>query len=308
MSRSLTVAVLYRARQQAVTEDKPYGLMEIRWRNRAINVESGALMGILNVTPDSFSDGGRFAEMPTAVTQAAAMAAAGAMFIDIGGESTRPGAPSVSAELEAARVLPVIEALAELRAHGRFDALLSIDTRKPAVARAALQAGADLVNDVTGLRDPAMRAVCAEFGVPAVLMHMRGTPETLAWSQEAQPFNDVVSEVRDELAELAAGALAAGVPSVILDPGFGFGKSPEQNLELIRRISEIKTLGHPVLLGASRKSTLGRITGIAAAAERDPASLAAHLFGLMQGADILRVHDVAGHAQAIKVWRRLWSR
>ena len=308
MSRSLTVAVLYRARQQAVTEDKPYGLMEIRWRNRAINVESGALMGILNVTPDSFSDGGRFADAAAAVTQAAAMAAAGAMFIDIGGESTRPGAPSVSAEIEAARVLPVIEALAELRAQGRFDALLSIDTRKPAVARAALQAGADLVNDVTGLRDPAMRAVCAEFGVPAVLMHMRGTPETLAWSQEAQPFNDVVSEVRDELAELAAGALAAGVPSVILDPGFGFGKSLEQNLELIRQPGELKTLGHPVLLGASRKSTLGRITGIAAVAERDPASIAAHLFGLMQGADILRVHDVAGHAQAIKVWRRLWSR
>ncbi|MFN7945466.1 MAG: dihydropteroate synthase [Blastocatellia bacterium] len=282
--------------------------MEIRWRNRAINPESGALMGILNVTPDSFSDGGRFADAQTAIAQAAAMAAAGAMFIDIGGESTRPGAPSVPAEIESARVLPVIEALAELRAQGKFSALVSIDTRKPAVARAALQAGADLVNDVTGLRNPAMRDVCAEFGVPAVLMHLRGTPETLRWSQEAQPFSEVVSEVRDELAELAAGALAAGVPSVILDPGFGFGKSLEQNLDLIRRLGEIKTLGHPVLLGASRKSTLGRITGVAAAAERDPASIAAHLFGLMQGADILRVHDVAGHAQAVKVWRRLWSR
>lgn len=281
--------------------------MEIRWRNRAINPESGALMGILNVTPDSFSDGGHFADAQTAMARAAAMAAAGAMFIDIGGESTRPGAPSVPAEIETARVLPVIEALAELRAQGKFDALISIDTRKPAVARAALQSGADLVNDVTGLRDPAMRDVCAEFGVPAVLMHMRGTPETLRWSQEAQPFSDVVSEVRDELAALAAGALAAGVPSVILDPGFGFGKSLEQNLDLIRRLGEFRTLGHPVLLGASRKSTLGRITGVPAAAERDPASIAAHLFGLMQGADILRVHDVAGHAQAVKVWRRLWS-
>jgi dihydropteroate synthase len=282
--------------------------MEIRWRNRAINPESGALMGILNVTPDSFSDGGRFAEVQTAIAQAEAMAAAGAMFIDIGGESTRPGAPAVPAEIETARVLPVVEALAELRVQGKFDALISIDTRKPAVARAALQAGADLVNDVMGLRDPALREVCAEFGVPAVLMHLRGTPETLKWSQEARPFNDVVSEVRDELSELAAGALAAGVPSVILDPGFGFGKSVEQNLELIRRLGEIRTLGHPVLLGASRKSTLGRITGLAAAAERDPASIAAHLFGLMQGADILRVHDVAGHAQAVKVWRRLCSR
>ncbi|HWQ32508.1 MAG TPA: dihydropteroate synthase [Blastocatellia bacterium] len=282
--------------------------MEIRWRNRAINPESGALMGILNVTPDSFSDGSRFADAQTAIEQAGAMAAAGAVFIDIGGESTRPGAAAVPVEIESARVLPVIEALAELRAQGKFDALISIDTRKPAVARAALQSGADLVNDVTGLRDPAMRDVCAEFGVPAVLMHMRGTPETLRWSQEAQPFNDVVSEVRDELSELAAGALAAGVPSVILDPGFGFGKSLEQNLELIRRLGEIKKLGHPVLLGASRKSTLGRITGVPVAAERDPASIAAHLYGLMQGADILRVHDVAGHAQAIKVWQRLWSR
>lgn len=282
--------------------------MEIRWRNRAINPESGALMGILNVTPDSFSDGGRFADAQAAIAQAEAMAAAGAMFIDIGGESTRPGATAVPAEVESARVLPVIEALARLRAQGKFDALISIDTRQPAVARAALQSGADLVNDVTGLRNPAMREVCAEFGVPAVLMHMRGTPETLKWSQEAQPFNDVVSEVRDELSELAAGALAAGVPSVILDPGFGFGKSLEQNLELIRRLGEIKKLGHPVLLGASRKSTLGRITGVPVAARRDPASIAAHLYGLMQGADILRVHDVAGHAQAIKVWQRLWSR
>lgn len=262
-------------------------------------------MGILNITPDSFSDGGEFLAPQAALAQAQSMLAAGAAILDVGGESSRPAAAAVSEELELRRVLPVIEALSELRQAGAPQFLISIDTRKANVARAALQAGADLVNDVTGLREAAMRAVCAEFSVPAVLMHMRGTPETLDWSQEAQPFTDVVSEVRAELAVAAEQALQAGVPSVILDPGFGFGKSAEQNLALIRGLPELKTLGYPLLLGASRKSTLGRITGVASPSERDPASIAAHLFGLMRGADILRVHDVAGHAQAIKVWRAL---
>ncbi|HZS10097.1 MAG TPA: dihydropteroate synthase [Blastocatellia bacterium] len=280
-------------------------LIELRWRTRTVRLERGAIMGVLNVTPDSFSDGGQFLGLNAAVEQAGAMTAAGAAIIDVGGESTRPGAPVVTEEAELERVLPVIEAINGLRACGELDVLISTDTRKPAVARAALRAGADLVNDVTGLRDPAMREVCAEFGVPAVLMHMRGTPETLKWSQEAQPFTDVVIEVRDELAALAKQAMHAGVPSVILDPGFGFGKSVEQNLELIRRLGEIRALGYPLLLGASRKSTLGRITGVTASEQRDPASIAAHLYGLMTGADILRVHDVAGHAQAVKVWQRL---
>ncbi len=279
--------------------------MELKWRNRAINLSSGALMGILNVTPDSFSDGGLFTTLHPAVEQARAIIAAGASIIDVGGESTRPGAATVTIEEECERVLPVIEALNRLRHDGEFTALVSIDTRKAEVARAALAAGADLVNDVTGLRDPAMRDVCAEYGVPAVLMHLRGTPETLRWSQETQPFTDVVSEVRDELAELARLALAAGVPSVILDPGFGFGKSVAQNLDLIRRLDEIRVLGYPLLLGASRKSTLGRITGIAAPEQRDAASIAAHLYGLLKGADILRVHDVAGHAQAVQIWQKL---
>lgn len=279
--------------------------MELRWRNRAINLPSGVMMGILNVTPDSFSDGGQFTTQEAALTQARAMIAAGAAFIDIGGESTRPGAPLVPAEMEMNRVLPILETLHSLRSQGEFEVFLSIDTRKPEVARAALAAGADLVNDVTGLRDPAMRAVCADFGVPAVLMHMRGTPETMRWSQASSEFTDVVSEVRDELAQLADQALRDGMPSVILDPGFGFGKNVAQNLALIRHLAEIKSLGHPVLLGASRKSTLGRVTGIQDAAQLDPASIAAHLYGLMQGADILRVHDVAGHTQAVKVWQRL---
>lgn len=262
-------------------------------------------MGILNITPDSFSDGGEFLAPQAALAQAQSMLAAGAAILDVGGESSRPAAAEVSEEVELGRVIPVIEALCAFRQHNEPRFLISIDTRKANVAKAALQAGADLVNDVTGLREQAMREVCAEYGVPAVLMHMRGTPDTLDWSQEAQPFTDVVGEVRAELAVAAEQALKAGVPSVILDPGFGFGKSAEQNLALMRGLPELKTLGHPILLGASRKSTLGRITGVASPAERDPASIAAHLFGLMKGADMLRVHDVAGHAQAIKVWRAL---
>ena len=262
-------------------------------------------MGVLNVTPDSFSDGGQLPTVEAALAQAQSMAAAGAAILDVGGESTRPAAAGVNEETELSRVLPVITALHEARQRGALDALISIDTRKANVARAALAAGADLVNDVTGLRDPAMREVCAVFGVPAVLMHMRGTPETLNWSQEAEPFTDVVREVRAELAEAARLALAAGVPSVVLDPGFGFGKNVAQNLALIRGLPELKSLGHPVLLGASRKSTLGRLTGVAEPLARDPASIAAHLFGFMQGADILRVHNVAAHAQALQVWRAL---
>jgi dihydropteroate synthase len=275
--------------------------MELKWRSKTVQLEPGALMGVLNVTPDSFSDGGKFSSLDLALTQARKMVRDGASILDIGGESSRPGAPRVPLETELERVIPLIEAikLADL------EVLISIDTRKPEVARAALRAGADLVNDVTTLRDPAMRAACAEAGVPAIIMHMRGDPETMRYSSESHPFTDVVREVRDELEAAANVALHDGVPSVVLDPGFGFGKSIEQNLELIRGLPELKKLGYPVLLGASRKSTLGRITGIDNASDRDPSSIAAHLFGLTRGADILRVHDVAGHAQAIKVWRAL---
>jgi dihydropteroate synthase len=279
--------------------------MKLKWRDKTIELDAGALMGILNVTPDSFSDGGQFLSVDAALAQAREMVAAGAAILDVGGESTRPATAGASEETELSRVLPVLIALQQTRRRGELDALISVDTRKPAVARAALQAGADLVNDVTGLRDPAMREVCAEFGVPAVLMHMRGTPETLNWSREAEPFTDVVREVCAELAQAARLALAAGVPSVILDPGFGFGKNVAQNLALIRGLPELKALGHPVLLGASRKSTLGRLTGVADPLARDPASIAAHLFGFSQGADVLRVHNVAAHAQALNVWRAL---
>ncbi len=258
-------------------------------------------MGILNVTPDSFSDGGRFDVLNNAVIQAKKIIFDGASIIDIGGESTRPGADSVSEDAELERVIPVIRALKL----AKLEVLISIDTRKANVARAALEAGADIVNDVTGLQDPEMRAVCAEFGVPAVIMHLRGKLEELKFSQESQPFENVVLEVRDELEIAAKLALKDGVPSVILDPGFGFGKSLDQNLELLRGIPTLKTLGFPVLIGASRKSTLGRIAGIQNPLERDAASIAAHLFAHSRGADVLRVHDVAGHAQALKVWKAL---
>jgi dihydropteroate synthase len=275
--------------------------MQLESKTRSINLEPGALMGILNVTPDSFSDGGQYQNLEMVLSQARNMTRDGASILDIGGESTRPGAALVIEDQELERVIPVIRAI---KLEG-LDTLISIDTRKANVARAALEAGADIVNDVTGLSDAAMRAVCAEFGAPAVIMHLRGKLEDLKFSQESQPFENVVLEVRDELETAAKLALKDGVPSVILDPGFGFGKSLEQNLELLRSIPELKSLGHPVLIGASRKSTLGRITGIKNPQMRDPSSIAAHLFAFSRGADVLRVHDVAGHVQALKVWKEL---
>jgi dihydropteroate synthase len=275
--------------------------MQLRLKSRTVTLEPGALMGILNVTPDSFSDGGQFDVLEMAVLQAKNMTRAGASILDIGGESTRPGAATVSEDEEIERVIPVIRALKL----AKLEVLISIDTRKANVARAALQAGANIVNDVTGLVDPEMRAVCAEFGVPAVIMHLRGRLEELKFSQEHQPFENVVLEVRDELEAAAKLALKDGVPSVILDPGFGFGKSLEQNLELLRGIPALKSLGYPVLIGASRKSTLGKIAGVENPFERDAASIAAHLFAFARGADVLRVHDVAGHVQALKVWKAL---
>jgi dihydropteroate synthase len=271
---------------------------KLEWHDRIVTLERGAVMGVLNVTPDSFSDGGLFADTERALERARAMAFAGAAIIDVGGESTRPGAQPVTDDFETDRVVPVIQAIKA----ARLEVLVSVDTRKPSVALRALEAGADMVNDVTGLRDPEMRDLCARFGVPAVIMHMRGDPQTLGWSAEAEPFEDVVRDVRHELAVLARSAIKAGVPSVILDPGFGFGKSLEQNLRLIKNLHKIRDLGFPVLLGASRKSTLGRIAGVEKPNERDAASIAAHLYGLRRGADILRVHDVPGHVQAVRVW------
>ena len=259
----------------------------------------GAVMGILNVTPDSFSDGGQHFNLRDAIAHGRRMVVEGATIIDVGGESTRPGAKVVPPDEEAERVVPVIASLREL------DVIISVDTRNPTVARAALQAGARLVNDVTGLSDPAMRAVCAELGAPAVIMHSRTAPGAMGYSREAVLFTDVVTEVRDELRAAAQLALRDGVPGVLLDPGFGFGKSAAQNLALVRHLDKISALGFPVVLGASRKSTVGRYAGVDTPQDRDAASLAVHLFGLARGASVLRAHDVAGQVQAVRLWLAL---
>ncbi|MGJ5815175.1 dihydropteroate synthase [Paludibaculum fermentans] len=251
------------------------------------------IMGILNVTPDSFSDGGRFAHLEQAVEQAFRLVAEGASILDIGGESTRPGAEPVSEEEELHRVLPVIEALA-----GRVQARLSIDTYKPAVAEACLRAGAEMINDVTGLRDARMASVAAAHGAAVVIMHMRGTPATM--NQETA-YTDVVAEVKEFLGRQAAAARAIGVDEIILDPGIGFAKTASQSFELLRRLGELSDLGYPLLIGPSRKSFLATLPGMEQPGNRLEGTLAASVIGVMQGASIVRVHDVKECRKALAV-------
>lgn len=250
-------------------------------------------MGILNVTPDSFSDGGRFAHLDQAVEQAYRLVEEGASILDIGGESTRPGAQPVSEEEELHRVLPVIEALA-----GRLEARLSIDTYKPGVAEACLRAGAGMINDVTGLRDARMASVAAAHGAAVVIMHMRGTPATM--NQETA-YTDVVAEVKEFLGRQAAAARAIGVDEIILDPGIGFAKTAPQSFELLRRLGELCDLGCPLLIGPSRKSFLGTLPGMEDPGSRLEGTLAASVIGVMQGASIVRVHDVRECRKALAV-------
>ncbi len=252
------------------------------------------VMGIVNATPDSFSDGGRFLDPSAAIAHALRLAEEGADLVDLGGESTRPGAPRVADDEEIRRVVPVIEGL---RARG-FVLPISIDTTKAAVAHAALAAGADLVNDIAGLADPALARVVARAGVPVVLMHMRGTPEDM---QSLATYRDVAAEVRAELAEALLRAEAAGIPAerTILDPGIGFAKTAEQNIELLARLGELR-LGRPLLVGPSRKSFIGKVAG-APVADRLPGTLAAVTAAVLAGAEIVRVHDVAAARQAALV-------
>lgn len=252
------------------------------------------VMGILNVTPDSFSDGGRFLDPAAALAHARSMVASGADLIDVGGESTRPGAAPADLQVELERVLPVIEALARA-----LPAPVSVDTSKPEVMRAAVRAGAGLINDVRALGVSGALETAAGLGVPVCLMHMRGEPRTM---QAAPQYQDVVAEVRGFLARRVEACVAAGIPRarLILDPGFGFGKTLEHNLALLARLGDIADLGLPVLVGISRKSMLGAITG-RAVGERLPASVAAALIAAERGASILRVHDVAATVDALKV-------
>jgi len=257
------------------------------------------VMGILNVTPDSFSDGRRHLDPRRAVEAGQEMAAAGADIVDVGGESTRPGAAPVSPHEEQARVLPVIRGLAPAGLR------ISIDTRNAATMAAALDAGAAIVNDVSGLsHDPASAALVAARGCPVILMHMRGDPRTM---NARAVYADIAREVAAELCDRIAAAETAGIArsAIAIDPGIGFAKLAPHSLELLRRLPELAVLGRPILVGVSRKSFIGRIGEEPDQQRRFPGSIAAGLFALSRGAHILRVHDVAETVQAIKLWSAL---
>ena len=266
----------------------------LRFRDGDFPLDRTAIMGIVNVTPDSFSDGGRFLDPSLAVEHAIRLADEGAEILDIGGESTRPGADPVPADEEWRRVEPVLKAL-----RPKTDARISIDTYKPEIAAKAVALGVDMVNDITGLRDERMMRIVAREHVAVVVMHMKGEPKTM---QRAPTYRDVVSEVYAFLDERTGAAVAAGIPrdAIAVDPGLGFGKGPDHNGEILRRLERFRALGFPILVGASRKSFLGGFGG-SPSSERTEASLAAAVLAVQNGADLLRVHDVAATAKAIRV-------
>ena len=263
--------------------------------------DAPAVMGILNVTPDSFSDGGRFTGRDAALRQAEAMARDGAAIIDIGGESTRPGAAGVSTQEELDRVIPVIEAVA-----GTIDVPISVDTSKPAVMRAAVGAGAIMINDTRALQEEGALQVAAELQAPVCLMHMQGQPRTM---QEQPVYDNVVTEVAEFLAARVRACVAAGLAedSIIVDPGFGFGKAPRHNIELLANLRQLRSVGRPILVGLSRKSTLGTLTG-RDVEERMPASIAAAVISVIEGALIVRAHDVRETVDAIRVTAAVMER
>ena len=258
------------------------------------------VMGILNVTPDSFSDGGRYLDVHRAVVHAETLVAEGATLIDIGGESSRPGASPVSVDEELARVLPIVRVLADT-----VDALISVDTSKAAVAQHALQAGAHIVNDITALcGDLEMATVIAEMDAGVILMHMKGTPRTM---QHAPQYNDVVSEIRSWLEEKVRNAEARGIAAerIIVDPGIGFGKTTEHNLEILKHLSEFRELNKPLLVGTSRKSFIGNVLGLPVT-ERVEGTAATVCWAILHGADIVRVHDVKANARAAQMTDALY--
>ncbi|MEL6288227.1 MAG: dihydropteroate synthase [Pseudomonadota bacterium] len=255
------------------------------------------IMGIVNVTPDSFSDGGRLTSTDAARDHALRLEDEGADILDIGGESTRPGAEPVSVDEELSRVIPVIEALAE-----KTTARLSIDTRNARVMGEAVAAGAHIVNDVSALtHDPLGLAMAAEMGVPVFLMHAQGDPQTM---QENPRYDDVVTDIRDWLSGRIAACIDAGIAreQIAIDPGIGFGKTIEHNLVLLKHVDAFTCLGAPILVGASRKGFIGRLSGVDTAADRIAGSLAAALAAVAGGADFIRVHDVEETRQALSVW------
>ena len=254
---------------------------------------STKIMGVLNVTPDSFSDGGAFLSIDAAVAHALHMQQDGADCIDIGGESTRPGSEPVSEEEELRRVIPVIKAL-----RATLSIPLSVDTYKPAVAREALQAGASIINDVTGLSDQAMLAVAGNAKASVVIMHMKGKPKTM---QESPVYKDIVTDIKDFFRERIAQAREAGVTDLILDPGIGFGKTLEHNHVILRRLREFTEFGFPILIGVSRKSFIGALTGGMPPSERLEGTIAASVIAAGNGASWVRVHDVQECKRALLI-------
>ncbi|NIR46090.1 MAG: dihydropteroate synthase [Gemmatimonadetes bacterium] len=282
----------------AAREGNPHSLPAVDrryWRTarRTIDLEKPVLMGILNVTPDSFSDGGRFFDRDSALRQADALVEGGADIVDVGGESTRPGSAPVDVDEELRRVLPVIEAAVD-----RVDVPISIDTTKAAVAQAALDAGAEIVNDISGLRfDPQLASVVAEAGAGLVVMHIRGQPRTM---QQDTHYDDLVGEVMAGLRESTSRAIAAGCEAdgVVIDPGIGFGKTAEGNVILLNSLDRFQELGFPILVGPSRKSFIGKILDLDVG-ERVEATIAACVVSFMRGARIFRVHDVQPTRRAL---------
>ena len=263
---------------------------------RILRLDRPQVMGIVNVTPDSFSDGGAHDTTEAAVAHALKLVQEGADLLDIGGESTRPGADEVALEEELRRVIPVIERLA-----AQVAVPISVDTSKPGVMRAAVQAGASMINDVYGLRRDGALDTAATLGVPVVLMHMQGEPRSM---QAAAQYDDVVGEVHRFLAERIFAAEMAGIAKkhIVIDPGFGFGKDTPHNLQLLAQLDRFVELGVPVLAGLSRKRSIGQLTGRNAPADRVAGSVAAHLIAVQRGAAIVRVHDVAATVDALKIW------
>lgn len=250
-------------------------------------------MGVLNVTPDSFSDGGQFFDPDLAVQKAKEMISEGADIIDVGGESSRPGSKAITVEEELQRVLPVVTQLAK-----EISVPISIDTKKPEVANACLEAGATIVNDISGLSDNSMAKIAAKHNATVVIMHMQGSPESM---QNKPQYSNVIDEISNFFKERIAVAEAAGIQNIILDPGIGFGKKLEHNLEILRHLNTFTSLDYPILIGTSRKSFIGILTGQENASERIEGTIASNTIAIMNGARIIRVHDVLEAKRALQV-------